>query len=180
LVRSFVSMHVWQYSGPCMTICTVPCATVALRVSLKCLAACETFNGPQFAENWILRKSLNRSNVTGRNARHWDTDWTTSADSNFVPRSEFYESDQMDSLTFSAYWQARHQILFCLYKEWGQHICLSHWGSPLWSSGQSSWLQIQRSGFDSRGYQIFLEVVGLERIPLSLVSTTEELLGRKK
>jgi hypothetical protein len=25
---------------------------------------------------------------------------------------------------------------------------------PLWSSGQSSWLQIQRSGFDSRRYRI--------------------------
>jgi hypothetical protein len=48
---------------------------------------------------------------------------------------------------------------------------------PMWSSGQSSWLQIQRSGFDSRSYQIW--VVGLERSPLSLVSTTEELLGRK-
>jgi hypothetical protein len=45
--------------------------------------------------------------------------------------------------------------------------------------GQSSRLQIQRSGFDSRRYQIFLEIVGLERGPLSLVSTTEELLGRK-
>jgi hypothetical protein len=33
-------------------------------------------------------------------------------------------------------------------------------------------------GFDSRRYQIFLEVVGLEQSPLSLVSTTEELLGR--
>jgi hypothetical protein len=32
--------------------------------------------------------------------------------------------------------------------------------------------------FDSRRYQIFCEVVGLERGPLSLVSTTEELLGR--
>jgi hypothetical protein len=51
---------------------------------------------------------------------------------------------------------------------------------PLWSSGQSSWLQIQRSGFDFRRYQIFWEVVGLERGPLSLVSTTEELLGRKR
>jgi hypothetical protein len=50
---------------------------------------------------------------------------------------------------------------------------------PLWSSGQSSWLQIQRSGFDSQNYQIFWELVGLERGPLSLVSTTEELLGRK-
>jgi hypothetical protein len=26
---------------------------------------------------------------------------------------------------------------------------------PLWSSGQSSWLQIQRPGFDSQRYQIF-------------------------
>jgi hypothetical protein len=50
---------------------------------------------------------------------------------------------------------------------------------PLWSSGQTSWLQIQRSGFYSRRYQILLEVAGLERGPLSLVSTTEELLGRK-
>jgi hypothetical protein len=48
-----------------------------------------------------------------------------------------------------------------------------------WSSVQSSWLQIQRSGFDSRRYQIFREVVGLERSPLSLVSTIQELLGRK-
>jgi hypothetical protein len=47
----------------------------------------------------------------------------------------------------------------------------------LWSSGQSSWLQIQRSGFDSQCYQIFW-VVGLEQSPLSLVSTVEELLGR--
>jgi hypothetical protein len=50
---------------------------------------------------------------------------------------------------------------------------------PLWSSGQSSWLQIKRSGFNSRRYQIFWEVMGLERGPLSLVSTTEELLERK-
>jgi hypothetical protein len=49
---------------------------------------------------------------------------------------------------------------------------------PLWSSGQSSWLQIRRPGFDSRHYQE-KKVVGLERGPLSLVSTTEELLDRK-
>jgi hypothetical protein len=30
-------------------------------------------------------------------------------------------------------------------------------GPPLWSSGQSSWLQIRRPGFDSRHYQIFLK-----------------------
>jgi hypothetical protein len=34
---------------------------------------------------------------------------------------------------------------------------------PLWSSGQSYCPQIQRSGFDSRCYQIFWKVVGLER-----------------
>jgi hypothetical protein len=33
-------------------------------------------------------------------------------------------------------------------------------------------------GFDSRHYQIFWEAVGLERGPLSLVSTTDERLGR--
>jgi hypothetical protein len=50
---------------------------------------------------------------------------------------------------------------------------------PLWSSDQSSWLQIQRSWFDSQSYRIFWEVVGLERGPISLVSTIEELLERK-
>jgi hypothetical protein len=49
---------------------------------------------------------------------------------------------------------------------------------PLWSSGQSSWLQIRRPGFDSRHYQK-KKVVGLEWGPLNLVSTTEELLDRK-
>jgi hypothetical protein len=49
----------------------------------------------------------------------------------------------------------------------------------LWSSGQSSLLQNQRSGFDSRHYKIFWEVAGLERGPLSLVSTIEELHERK-
>jgi hypothetical protein len=48
----------------------------------------------------------------------------------------------------------------------------------MWSSGQSSWLQIRRPGFDSRHNQK-QKVGGLERGPLSLVSTTEELLDRK-
>jgi hypothetical protein len=50
---------------------------------------------------------------------------------------------------------------------------------PLWSSGQNSWLQIQRSWFNSRRYQIFWQVVGIEQGPLSLVSTIDDLLGRK-
>jgi hypothetical protein len=53
-------------------------------------------------------------------------------------------------------------------------------GPRLCSSGQSFWLQIHRSGFDSRRYQIFWEVVGLERGPLSVVSTTEELLDNER
>jgi hypothetical protein len=51
-------------------------------------------------------------------------------------------------------------------------------GPPLWSSAQSSWLQIRRPEFDSRHYQKE-KVMGLDRGPLSLVSTTEELLDRK-
>jgi hypothetical protein len=49
---------------------------------------------------------------------------------------------------------------------------------PMWSSGQSSWLQIQRPGFNSWHNQK-KKVVSLEQGPLSLVSTTEELLDRK-
>jgi hypothetical protein len=51
--------------------------------------------------------------------------------------------------------------------------------SPLWSSGQGLWLQIQRSWFDFWCYKIFWEVVVLEWGPLSFVSTTEELLERR-
>jgi hypothetical protein len=38
--------------------------------------------------------------------------------------------------------------------------------------------RFQGPWFDSRCYQNFQEVVGLERGPFNLVSTTEELLGR--
>jgi hypothetical protein len=50
---------------------------------------------------------------------------------------------------------------------------------PLWSSGQSSWLATDpeaRVRFPALPEK---KVVGLERGPLSLVSTTEELLNRK-
>jgi hypothetical protein len=45
---------------------------------------------------------------------------------------------------------------------------------PLWSSGQSSWLQILRSGFDSQCYQIFWEVVGLKQTRVQLKGYLEE------
>jgi hypothetical protein len=61
-----------------------------------------------------------------------------------------------------------------------EFICYVEESRPrLWSSGQSSWLQIHRAGFNFRRYQIFWEVAGLERGSLSLMSTTEELLKRK-
>jgi hypothetical protein len=64
---------------------------------------------------------------------------------------------------------------------WSLIITEPNWsnGPPLWSSGQCFLLLVQRSRFDCRRYQIFWEVVGLEWGPLSLVSTTEELLDIK-
>jgi hypothetical protein len=50
---------------------------------------------------------------------------------------------------------------------------------PSVSAGEGISCLIQRPGFDSRRYQVFCEVVGLERGPLSLVSTIEELLEGK-
>jgi hypothetical protein len=64
------------------------------------------------------------------------------------------------------------------------HKVSRYYRPPLWSSGQSCLVvrvpgyRSRGSGFDSRRYQIFWEVVGLERGPFSFVSTIEELLGR--
>jgi hypothetical protein len=68
------------------------------------------------------------------------------------------------------WWFAGHSQTF--------HSSVVGYWPPLWSSAQSSWQQIRRPGFDSRHYQK-KKVVGLERGPLSLVSTNEELLDRK-
>jgi hypothetical protein len=68
-------------------------------------------------------------------------------------------------------------------KQKAKHYCLRSIKKlrerTMWPSGQGFWLQIHRSAFDSRCYHIFWEVVSLERGPLSLVSTIEELLRRK-
>jgi hypothetical protein len=69
---------------------------------------------------------------------------------------------------------------YCHMKGVNSQINYEYLEISLWSSGRSSWLQIQRSGFDSRRYQIFWEVVDLERGPLSLVSTVEERLVRRR
>jgi hypothetical protein len=58
----------------------------------------------------------------------------------------------------------------CLLRNIAALVALLNYGNYseelLWSSGQ-------RSGFESRRYQIFLSVGGLERVPLSLVRITE-------
>jgi hypothetical protein len=68
------------------------------------------------------------------------------------------------------YFQDAFPVTFVILKTIKQENCLVIRKVPMWSSGQNSWLQIQRSGFDFRYYQIFWEVVDLERGPLSLVS----------
>jgi hypothetical protein len=72
-----------------------------------------------------------------------------------------------------------HISMFLFKESILQQICVFSYAHLFLSSGHSSWLQVQRSGFDSWLYQIFWEIVGLERGSLSLVSTIEELLGRK-
>jgi hypothetical protein len=54
-----------------------------------------------------------------------------------------------------------------------------HVRPPLWSSGRVPGYRSRDPRFHSRRYQIFWEVVCLERGPLSLVSKTEELLEYK-
>jgi hypothetical protein len=77
-------------------------------------------------------------------------------------------------------WLHKWDVLCLLWGTNWIYICYVEKRRPhLWSSGQSSWLQTHRSWFDFRRYQVFWEVMGLERGPLSLVSTIKELLGRK-
>jgi hypothetical protein len=93
-----------------------------------------------------------------------------------------YVEESRPPLWFSgqSYWLHNWDVLCFLWGANWSYVCyVEESRPPLWFSGQSSWLQIQRSLFDSRRYQIFWEVVGLERGSLSLVSTTEELLERK-
>jgi hypothetical protein len=50
-------------------------------------------------------------------------------------------------------------------------------GPSLWPNrSQSSWRHNQTFGFNSRRYQIFLEVVSVNRGPVSLAKITDDLL----
>jgi hypothetical protein len=75
-----------------------------------------------------------------------------------------------------SFWLHNEDVLCFLWGTNWIYICyVEENRPPLWSSGQSS----RGPEFDSLPYQISWEVFGLERGPFSLVSTTEELLGRK-
>jgi hypothetical protein len=77
-------------------------------------------------------------------------------------------------------WLQNGDVLYFLWCANWIYICyVEESRLRLWSSDLSSWLHIERSGFDSRRHQIFWDVVGLEWVSLSLLSTIEELLGRK-
>jgi hypothetical protein len=89
------------------------------------------------------------------------------------------------------------QILFNVWKTIYHTMCLNTMPQDVWETGGKAsacnWrgdrlcglvvrvpgYRSRGPGFDSGRYQIFWEVVDLERGPLSLVNTTEELLGWK-
>jgi hypothetical protein len=88
--------------------------------------------------------------------------------------------DRLCGLQVQSSWLQNEDILCFLWGTNWIYICyVEESRLPLWSSGLSSWLQIHRSVFDSRRYQILWEVVGLQRGPPSLLSTVEELLERR-
>jgi hypothetical protein len=122
----------------------------------------------------------------------WSVGETTSHNRALCSVSLFQVHKYYSTVWIQIWWwgmstKCNHQVNPILIPVWRLQIFLFYYWSPLseafwlplWSSSQSSWLQIQRSGFDSRRYQIFWEEVCLEGVPLSLVSSTEELLERK-
>jgi hypothetical protein len=67
------------------------------------------------------------------------------------------------------YTQFNKQKRLFVKKKSNKSMYISMIGRPLWSSGQSSWLQIQRTWVRFPALPDFWEVVGLERGPLSLM-----------
>jgi hypothetical protein len=129
---------------------------------------------PQMLSIWPLRSSGQSSWLLNGDVLCflWGTNWIYIC---YVEESRppLWSSGQSS-------WLLNRDVLCFLWGTNWIYICYVEESRPtLWSSGQSSWLQIQMFRFDSRSYQIFWELVGLERGPLSPMSTTEELLGRK-
>jgi hypothetical protein len=76
-------------------------------------------------------------------------------------------SKQFSSVGHTYFFYSRGSVFKC----WLEHRL------RLWSESLAT---DPEAGFVSRRYQIFRELVGLERGPLSLLVTSEELLGRKR
>jgi hypothetical protein len=135
-----------------------------------CLAPQQCGLWRRYHQNTVLLLMSAQENRQNMRVGEWGLTWTTGTWKGQSQSQCFYCNTHMECPLLSPGYQISMDIFFfCRYLN----------RPPLWSSGQSSWLQIQRSGFDSRRYQMFWEVVCLERGPLSLVSTTEELLDRK-
>jgi hypothetical protein len=115
-----------------------------------------------------LKKDSCKNRACSERGVTWQTDAIGFQKCDLGLRSHFHRGSYINN-SRGAFWY--HLILNNVFL---LSLCLS-W-PPLWSSGQGSWLQIQRSKFDSWGYQIFWEVVGLQWGPLSLVRITKELL----
>jgi hypothetical protein len=76
-------------------------------------------------------------------------------------------------------WKVMAFYLSCMFKKYVEDIFSLHFKSFRIYIYIYIYIQIRRPGFDSRHYKRKKIVVGLERGPLSLVSTIEELLDRK-
>jgi hypothetical protein len=129
------------------------------------------------------------NNAMGKNTRFWFrsrnnerlknlsgpkqgsvTGWPRHNDELRVPE-DFHSSwlcEQLLAFEGWLYWVEQSEIFLHLVFRW----------PLLWSSGQISRLQMQRSQVRFPALPHLWEVVGLERRPVSLVSTIEELLGR--
>jgi hypothetical protein len=114
----------------------------------------------KYADKFIIRKGSGYSNVN-----YWAT----------------FLSLYLKTKMLSCFWSILHNK-WTRDNEGEVHFISVHYSKcvftfwpPLSSCSPSFCLQIQKSGFDSRRYKIFWEVVGLERGPLSLVSETEEI-----
>jgi hypothetical protein len=93
-----------------------------------------------------VEKGLRKNSACSECGVTWQTDVICFQKCDLGPPHFHEGSYKNNSLGAFRYYLILNNVFLLL-------LCLS-W-PPLWSSGQSSWLQILRSGFDSRRYQMF-------------------------
>jgi hypothetical protein len=103
--------------------------------------------------------------------------WTNNISHSKYNRGNQGNTDRLSDSRLPTYMlhQTKHWFLYLEKHRPMKRIC-NILRPPLWSSGQSSWLQIQRS----RHLPEFLRSSSSRTGPLSLVRTIEELLERKR